>query len=160
MCSIFLCPNGATHSYQCVQHFPVSKRRYPFLSVCAAFSCVQTMARLPVFGTFLLMYESAHGGCTDNVRVSALKADSGEQLPCCTRDSNPRQYCSWLLIRTLCQLNYRSSPRRERKFVQSCGPLALERSPRPSAVNHRVNHDVKCLTDLPANQVIITTNDV
>ena len=28
------------------------KQHYPFLSVCAVFSCVQTMVRLPVFGIF------------------------------------------------------------------------------------------------------------
>ena len=85
VCSIFLCPNGAAHSYQCVQHFPVSKwrcpflsapfghrkmlhtligmgsavwtqdnaahvskQRYPFLSVCAALSCVQTALPIPI----------------------------------------------------------------------------------------------------------------
>ena len=28
------------------------EQRYPFLSVCAVFSCVQTMVWLPVFGIF------------------------------------------------------------------------------------------------------------
>ena len=30
--------------------------------------------------------------CTDTVRESALKVDSGRKIPCRTRDSNPRQY--------------------------------------------------------------------
>ena len=30
-------------------------------------------------------------GCTDTVRVSALKIDSGRKIPCCTGESNLRQ---------------------------------------------------------------------
>ena len=52
------------------------------------------------------MHAIAHGGCTDTVRKSALEADSGKKIPCCTRDSNPRQYCAWLLSRTFYQLSY------------------------------------------------------
>ena len=55
----------------------------PLLSVCAVFPCVQTMLRLPVLGLLtcahMLMQAIAHGGCTDTVRESALKADSGRQ---------------------------------------------------------------------------------
>ena len=54
---------------------------YPFLSVCAVFWCVQTMVWLPVFGILQLMHAIAHGGCTDNVRESALEADwEGKKL--------------------------------------------------------------------------------
>ena len=49
----------------------------PYGCACAAFSCVQTMVRLPVFGIFnarLDWYWSvhaiAHGDCTDTVRIS------------------------------------------------------------------------------------------
>ena len=50
------------------------------------------------------MHAIAHEGCTDTVRESTLKADSGrkrKKIPCHTGDSNPRQYCGWLLSRTL-----------------------------------------------------------
>ena len=73
MCSIFLCPNSATHSYQCVQHFPVSKQRYPFLSVCAAFSCVQTALPIPisVCSIFLCPNSATHScQCVQHFPVS------------------------------------------------------------------------------------------
>ena len=41
------CKSSATHSYQCGEYFGVSKQRYPFLSVCVVFVCVQTMVWLP-----------------------------------------------------------------------------------------------------------------
>ena len=43
----------------------------------------------------MLMIVIAHGGCTDTVRASALKVDSGRKIPCRTGDSNPRQYHTW-----------------------------------------------------------------
>ena len=56
VCSICVCPNTgmATHSYQCVQYFCVSKHWYghPFLSVCAVFWCVQTLVWLPLLRIF------------------------------------------------------------------------------------------------------------
>ena len=69
----------------------------------------------------MLMQAIVHGGCTDTVRESALKADSGRKIPCRTGDSNPRQYCAWLLSRTLYHVNY-SHPytRRERCVLISC----------------------------------------
>ena len=79
----------------------LQEQLYPFLSVCAVFSCVQTMVWLPVFGIFnvcaqmiMLMHAIAHGGCTETVRESALEVDSGRKIPCCTGDSNPREYCA------------------------------------------------------------------
>ena len=87
--------SSATHSCQCVQYFPVSKRR-PYGSQCWGFlTCAQ-----------MLMHAIAHGGCTDTVRESALKVDSGRKIPCRTGDSNPRQYCAWLFSQTLYQLRY------------------------------------------------------
>ena len=38
------------------------------------------------------MYAIAHVGCTDTVRESALKVDSGRKIPDLTGDSNLRQY--------------------------------------------------------------------
>ena len=44
--------------------FRLQEQHYPFLPVCAVFSCVQTMVWLPVFG--ILMHAVAHG-CTETV---------------------------------------------------------------------------------------------
>ena len=58
------------------------------------------MLWLPVFGILMcaqmLMHMTAHGGCMDTVRESALGADSGREIPCHTWDSNPPRYCTWL----------------------------------------------------------------
>ena len=51
-----------------------------------------------------LMHTITHGGCTNIVRKSTLKADSGRN-PCRTRESNPRQYGAWLFGSVLHQLN-------------------------------------------------------
>ena len=78
------------------------EQRYPFLSVCAVFSCVQTC----LTWAQMLMQAIAHGGCTDTVRESALKVDSGRKNRCPTGDSNPRQYCAWHFSQTLYPLSY------------------------------------------------------
>ena len=44
----------------------------------------------------MLIRAIAHVGCTDTVRESALKIDSGRKIPFRAEDSNPRQYCAWL----------------------------------------------------------------
>ena len=44
-----------------------------------------------------LMHTITHGGCTNIVRESALKADSGRKDPRRTGESNPRQYGAWLV---------------------------------------------------------------
>ena len=83
---------------------------YPFLLVCAVFPCVQTMVWLPVFGIFnvaqMLMHVIAHRGCMDTIRESALETDSGRKIPCCTRDVNLCQYCTWIFSWMLYQLSY------------------------------------------------------
>ena len=57
------CKSSATHSYQCVQYFPVSKQWYG--CQCLRFlTCTQ-----------MLMHVISHGGCTDTVRESALNTD-------------------------------------------------------------------------------------
>ena len=81
--------SSATHSYRRVQCFRVSRKWCSGFSTCARMS----------------MHAIAHGGCTDTVRESAPKVDSGRIIPCRTRDSNPRQYCAWLFGRTLYQLS-------------------------------------------------------
>ena len=54
----------------------------------------------------MLMHAIAHGGCTNTLRESALKADFGRKIPHHIRDWNPHQYCAWLLSLTLLQLSY------------------------------------------------------
>ena len=41
--------------------------RYPFLSVCAVFSCVQTMVWLPVFGIFNMCIDADAFDCTQRL---------------------------------------------------------------------------------------------
>ena len=45
----------------------------------------------------------AHGGCTDTVRESALKLDSGRKIPCRIRESNLRRQCAGPMH---CKLSY------------------------------------------------------
>ena len=45
-------------------------------------------------------------GCTNTVRESAPKIESGSKIPCRTGDSNPRQYCAWLVDTTFTQLSH------------------------------------------------------
>ena len=79
----------------------VQKQRYPFLLVSAVFSCVQTMVWLPMLRIFNMHTDvdacSFTRGWTNVIRESALKADSGEKIPCRAWDVNPHQYCIWLL---------------------------------------------------------------
>ena len=49
------------------------------------------------------MHANAHGVCTDTVRESALKLDSGRKIPCRTGESNLRQRCAGPM---LYQLSY------------------------------------------------------
>ena len=82
------------------------EQRYPFLSVCAVVSCVQTIVcgcQCLGFLTCaqLLMHAIAQGSYTDTVRESALGVNSGRKIPWRTGDWNPRQYSSWLFSRTL-----------------------------------------------------------
>ena len=46
------------------------------------------------------------GGGTNTVSESALNVDYGRKIPCRTGDSNLRQYCAWVLSRTLYHLSY------------------------------------------------------
>ena len=86
--------SSATHSYQCVQYFCVS-RQWRSCHCRGFLTCTQ-----------MLMYAIAHGGCADTGRESAPEVDSGRKIPCRTGDSNPRQYCAWHFSRTLYQLSY------------------------------------------------------
>ena len=45
--------------------------------------------------------------CMDTVTESALKADSGRKIPCCTRESNQYKQCAGLM---LYQLSYAPNP--------------------------------------------------
>ena len=74
------------------------EQRYPFLSVCVVFSCVQTMVWLPVFGIFNVRTDVDACDCTRRLyghrkRVCAeswLWSLKENTLP--HRGSNPRQY--------------------------------------------------------------------
>ena len=97
---LLLCPlrwvRVATHSYECVQYFGVSRQGYG--CQCLGFLTYAQM----------LMHAIAQGGCMDTLRKSALEVDSRTKIPCRTGDSIPSQYFAWLFSRTLYQL---SSPR-------------------------------------------------
>ena len=75
--------SSTTHSYQCVQHFPVSKQWYGCQRL-GFLTCAQT-----------LMHAIAHGGCTNTVSESAQEADSGTKILCSTGQSNPHWCCVW-----------------------------------------------------------------
>ena len=60
------------------------EQRYPFLTVRAVFSCVQTKIWLSMLGIFNVRTDvnardCTQSGCTDTARESALKVDSGER---------------------------------------------------------------------------------
>ena len=78
--------SSATHSYQCVQYSRVFKQWY---------NC-QCLGFLTY--TQMLMHAIAHGGCTDTVRGSALKVDSGRKNPLPYRGSEPAS-----VLRLACQ---------------------------------------------------------
>ena len=95
------------------------EQRYPFLTVRAVFSCVQTKVWLPIFeilihvGTdrcycdVIAMHAIAHEGCTDTVRESAPKVNSWRKIPCRTGESNLPQRRAGS---TLYQLSYIPAP--------------------------------------------------
>ena len=76
-------------------------QHYPFLSVCAAFPCVQTMVWLSAFGIFSVCTDVDARDCSQGLyghheKKSALTADLRREIRCCVRDSNSHQYCAWL----------------------------------------------------------------
>ena len=89
VCSIFLCPNSATRSYQCVQYFRVSNNRDVWVFVTCSQMVMHAIARAAVRG-------------------SALEVDSGRKISRRIGDSNsnPRQYSTWLFNRTLYRLGH------------------------------------------------------
>ena len=86
------------------------KQCYPFLSVCITFLCSQTMVWLLVFGIFNPHADVKACNCTRRLYRHCMRVCTGswlrEKNPCHTRDSNLRQFCSWLFNRTLFQLSY------------------------------------------------------
>ena len=52
------------------------------------------------------MHAIAHGGCTDTVRESALKVDSGRKIPCRTGESNLRRRCAGPILYQLSYIPY------------------------------------------------------
>ena len=78
-CGIFVCPNKR-YGCQCL----------------GSLTCAQ-----------MLVHAIAHEGCTDTVRESALRANSGRKIPCRTGESNLRQRRAGP---TLYQLSYIPAP--------------------------------------------------
>ena len=68
--------SSATHSYQCVQYFPVSKRWYG----CQCLGFLTHAQRS--------MHAIAHEGCTDTVRVCTESWLWEKTIPCRTVESN------------------------------------------------------------------------
>ena len=61
----------------------LQEQRYPFLSVCAVSSCVQTMVWLPVFGSFDLYTDEDACHCTWGLhRHSKRDSRRKKTLPC------------------------------------------------------------------------------
>ena len=87
------CKSSTTHSCQCVRCFPVSKQWYG--CQCLGFL---TCAQMLMCATACVL--------TDTVTESALETDSGRKIPCCTGDSNPYPYYSWLFGQMHYQLSY------------------------------------------------------
>ena len=65
----------------------------------------------------------AHEGLADAARESALKVDSGRNIPCCTGDLNPPQYCA-LAFQQDALPTESFSP-----HVSVCSPVYLAESP-------------------------------
>ena len=82
------------------------EQRYPYLTVHAVFSCVQSYG-CRCLGSLtwaqMLMPVIALGGCADTVRESAPKVDCGIKMPCCTGELTLPQWCANLM---LYQLSY------------------------------------------------------
>ena len=88
----------------------LQEQRYPFLSMCVVFSCVQTMVWLPEFflwgggGGVGGDFQRAHRCWRMRLHTGALRTPqeslhwkkSGRKIPSRTGDSNRRQYCAWL----------------------------------------------------------------
>ena len=96
--------------------YPLRKFGWPYLGKATAAARAALPFPNSAYGIFVcpdkgmaltctqtLMHSIAHEGCTDKVRESALKADSGRKLPCRTGESNLPQWCAGP---TLYQLSY------------------------------------------------------
>ena len=79
------------------------EQRYPILSVCAVFSCVQTMDWLPVFGIFNVHTDDDTCDCTRVLYGHRKRVCTGslpwDKNPLPYRGSNPSQYFAWLFSR-------------------------------------------------------------
>ena len=88
-------------------------------SAYAIFLCPNKRFGCQCLGSFtcakMLMHATAHESCTDTVRESALKVDSGRKIPCRTEELNLPQRRAGS---TLYQLSYIPAPRE--KAQQLC----------------------------------------
>ena len=72
-------PSRATQPTVLVGCFSISIIKRTLTWTTGSWTCAQ-----------MWMHAIAHGGCTDTVRESALKVDSGRKIPCRTGESNQR----------------------------------------------------------------------
>ena len=102
---------------------------YPLLTVWAVFFVLHvskqsySCERLgSLMCTQMLMYAIAYEDCMVTVRKSAQTVDSRRKLPCCTRERNPPQ---WPTSMMLCQLSYTSTYRMH--SVIHCSVFAISK---------------------------------
>ena len=97
------------------------------LSVCVIFQWYGCQCLGFLTCAQMLIHATAYRGCTDILIESALEADSGRKIPCCTRDSNLHQYCAWLFRRTLYHMCYTQSTQSAtyRNHIDTCFMLTV-----------------------------------
>ena len=54
----------------------------------------------------MFMHAIGQRYCMNTISESALKADLGRKIPCCTKEMNLHQYYPWLFRPTLYKLSY------------------------------------------------------
>ena len=110
------CPNGIS-SMGNSGCFPRGKlaateSRYPTYDACWVFKCFHNPPNFDMDYRIFNVHTDVNArnctrGCTDTVRESALKDDSGRKIPCRTGDSNLRQQRNGPM---LYQLSYVPTP--------------------------------------------------
>ena len=111
-----------------------AKSRYPTCGACWVFQCFHNPPNSDMDYSIFNVHTDVNAcdcarGCTDTVRESALKVDTGRKIPCRTGESNLRQRRAGP---TLCQLSCIPVQ------VQNLGPPRCQRlsrdTPSPSSV--------------------------
>jgi len=86
------------------------EQRYPFLSVCAVFSCVRTVVWLPMFGIFKVrtdvdVCDCTQGLCGHRKRV-CTESWLGEKSLAISGSRTRASFCTWLFSQMLNHLSY------------------------------------------------------